>query len=115
MSYQDFEEIKQEASLAFRGLRAMFPEAKIIVYGLPPVYDVYANIFAIEFEKFMIQEVKDDKNAAFLVLRLRFADNSGLPTIKYSSDGVHLRGNAIPILDKMISEAKTLPPGTVLY
>ncbi|MCB1193110.1 MAG: SGNH/GDSL hydrolase family protein [Leptospiraceae bacterium] len=116
LSYQDFEEIKQEASLAFHGLRAMFPDAKIIVYGLPPVYDVYANIFAIEFEKFMIQEVKEDKNAVFLLLRLKFSDKSGLlPTIKYSSDGVHLRGNAIPILDKMISEAKTLPPGTVLY
>lgn len=116
LSYQDFEEIKQEARTAFRGLRGIFPESKIIVYGLPPVYDVYANIYALEFDKFMIQEVKEDKNAVFLLLKIRFADKSGiLPSIKYSSDGVHLRGEAIIILDQMIKEAKSLPPGTILY
>lgn len=115
LSYQDFEEIKLEAKNSFDGIRKLFPNSRIIVYGTPPVYDVYANIFIVDFEKYLISLVRNDPNSVYIFMRGKFADKSGLyPDPKYSRDGVHLGGEGIIIFDRWLGKAKIVPAGTIL-
>ena len=108
MSYQDYNSVKQETETAFRSFRTLFPNARLIVYGPPPVYDPYVNLFIEDYEKFLYSLVLGDTNSVYLHLRSKFSNHSGVyPDKKYSSDGVHLTKDGIQILDRMIQRAKT--------
>lgn len=107
LSHQDFELVKHEAKSAFLKLRTLYPTAKFIVYGLPPVYDIYATINAPTFELFMIDLAIKDGNAIFLPLQKKFAGLFGIfPKIEYSNDTVHLTGSGIIRFDELLNQAK---------
>jgi len=108
LSHQDLEYAKIEARNAFIKIRSLYPTAKFIVYGLPPVYDLYVNLCAPQFESYMIDLIMKDGNATYLLLQKKFAGAFGIfPKIDYSKDTVHFNGNGIIRFDKLLNEAKT--------
>ena len=119
LSYQDFEYVRAEAKFAFQKIRSLFPYAKIIVYGIPPVFDDYATHYADEFNKFLLTLVVADGNACYVDLYFRFAGPLSiwpqmkmLPDTDTSSDGIHLTGKAIIEFDRCLRRA--VAPGVML-
>lgn len=111
---QSLEKILSDVDVCLEGVARLFPDAKIIVYGFPPVYDVYATAIAPAVEHIMMQFVGRD-NAVFLPLQKHFAGFLGLfPRIRYSSDGVHLNEAGIVRFDKLIKRALVVPAGSVV-
>jgi hypothetical protein len=89
--YQNFEEIVKDSIVCLNTIREKFPEARIIVYGIPPVYNIYATAHSYEFDLKMIEWVSKDKDAKFISLKNHFGKGFGrlFPQTSFSSDGVH--------------------------
>jgi hypothetical protein len=119
LSYQDYEYVCAEATIAFKKIRELFPYAKIILYGIPPVYDVYATHYAAEFNGFLMSLVTGDSNSCYVDLYFRFAgplrifpEMKMFPTSENSMDGVHLTGKAIIEFNDCLERAAV--PGVFL-
>lgn len=119
LSHQDFEYIRSEAAFAFKKIRELFPHTKIVVYGIPPIFDAYATHYANEFNQFLLTIVMADGNACYVDLYFRFAGPLSLwPQLKMfpspddSIDGIHLTGKAILEFDKCLQRA--IAPGVVV-
>lgn len=94
----------------------MYPNAKIILGGLPPVYDVYVNTVKIEFTNHLLSLVNTDSNSCLVILEKHFAGLFGVfPKIDYSSDGVHFAGKGIIEYDKLMNEAKRTKAKVIGY
>jgi hypothetical protein len=112
---QALERILEDAELCIRGMRKLFPDARLIVYGWPPIYDLYATAIAPAVEERLKSLVIEDGNAVFLPLQKHFAGFLGLfPRINYSSDGVHLNRAGIIRFNELIVRAKMAPAGSVV-
>lgn len=108
LGYFHVDTIKAHADSVFAVVRGLFPKARIILGGLPPVYDLYTNIHKNEFHQYLLDLVLNDENSVLVLLQKQFAGAFGVfPKIEYSSDGVHLAGQAIIEYDKLLNEAKT--------
>ena len=107
LSYQDIEICKQEATNAFKSLRQMFPNSKLLIYGLPPVYDKYVILHKIEFESHMMELVNDDYNSCYISFQKQAGLFGIFPRITYSSDGVHFIGKGKIEFNNLIEKAKT--------
>lgn len=115
LSHQDFDYIRAEAKFAFRKIRELFPFSKIIVYGIPPIFDDYATHYANEFNTNLLTLVVADGNACYIDLYYRFAGPLSLfplmkmyPSPDTSVDGIHLAGKAIIEFDKCLHRGKAL-------
>lgn len=108
LSYFDLEDVKFHVARTINKARSMYPNAKLIIAGLPPVYDVYVNTVKVEFTKHLMNLVNQDANATLILLEKHFAGAFGLlPKIEYSVDGVHFSGDGIILFDKLLDQAKT--------
>lgn len=112
LSHQDYEYIRAEALFTFRKIRQLFPFAKIVVYGIPPIFDVYATHYANDFNMYLLTLTTQDGNSCYVDLYFRFAGPLSLwpqmkmiPSSDYSLDGVHLTGKAIIEFDKCLNRA----------
>lgn len=108
LGYFHIDAIKAHVDIAFSVIRKLFPQAKIILSGLPPVYDLYTNIHKLEFHQYLLDLVLNDENSVLVLLQKKFAGAFGIfPRIEYSQDGVHLAGQAIIEYDQLLNEAKS--------
>lgn len=108
LGYFDLQTVKEHASRTFKLARSLYPNAKIIVGGLPPVYDIYVNTVKYDFTTFLGTLVGSDSNSCLIVLQKHFAGAFGIfPKIDYSADGVHFTGQGIIDYDNLLNEAKT--------
>jgi hypothetical protein len=89
--YQNFDEIVKDSYLCLNTIRKKFPKARIIVYGIPPVYNIYATTHSYEFDLKMLEWVSRDEDSRFISLKNHFGQGWGrlFPKVEYSSDGVH--------------------------
>ena len=89
--YQKMETIISISIKCLNRVRKLYPNARIIVYGLPPVYNFYVNKNCFLFDEDLRKWTEADSNAKFLSLRENFG--SGFlrlfPTPNWSVDGVH--------------------------
>jgi hypothetical protein len=96
--YRNKDEVINLSLKCLNKLRELYPNSRIIVYGIPPLFNIYATNHCTEFDMKMIEWVINDKDARFLSLKEHFG--SGwmrlFPTAKWSADGVHFneRGSA---------------------
>jgi hypothetical protein len=112
---QSLDTIRSEALLCLAKIRELFPRARVIVYGWPPVYDLYAASIAPAVEATLLYWVIADGNATFVPLQKHFAGFLGLfPRIRYSSDGVHLAPEGVRRFDELVSRALRAPAGSVV-
>jgi len=99
LQYQNVKAIIHELEDAYAIARLNCPDAKIIFIGYPPVYDVYANMCAPLVEDRMRTL---DENSVLIDLN----DFGVLPSLDFSSDGVHLSEYGAYKFDRKIERAK---------
>lgn len=103
--YQDYDRTVEYSLKTLDRMRELFPLAKIIVYGLPPVFNIHATSHTICFDLELIKWVSKDGNATFIELKNKFG---GLfPKVKWSRDGVHLTPRGAVKLNALFKKAKT--------
>lgn len=94
-------------------IRAAYPVAKILIYGWPPVYDLYTASIAPIVEADAEIWTKADHNAVFLPLQKHFAGLFGIfPRLAYSSDGVHAGPYGAARFVSLVKRALQAPPGS---
>lgn len=113
---QPIQSVVSESIDALKFIHECHPESRFIVYGLPPVYNLNATSNALLFEMAMYEWlIKNHPNFVFIPMQKQFAGALGLfPTIKMSSDGVHLSRRGVVTLDKFFARGKTSLPWTVI-
>lgn len=112
---QEFHSVISEAVLALEKIRKLFPYAKMIVYGLPPCFNIWAMMHHFDFEKIVYNWVRQDGNAVFLPLQSKFGGFMGLiPRIEMSVDGVHFSRKGVMIFDKLLNKAKKAKAGSIV-
>jgi hypothetical protein len=89
--YQNFDEIVKDSIECLNTIRSKFPDARIIIYGIPPVYNIYATTHSYDFDLKLLQWSSQDKDSRFISLKYNFGQGWGrlFPDVNYSSDGVH--------------------------
>lgn len=110
LAHFHIEDVKQHVKSTLSLAREMYPNVKLIVGALPPVYDIYVNTVKTEFKEFLIDTVNQDSNATLVLFEKHFSGKFGIfPKVDYSSDGVHFSGKGIILYDDLLNKAKTSP------
>jgi hypothetical protein len=106
--YQNFEEIVKDSIECLDKIREIFPEARIIVYGIPPVYNIYATTHSYDFDLEILKWIGKDKDARFISLKNHFGQGFArlFPDMTYSSDGVHFNPNGANLFADLIKKEK---------
>jgi hypothetical protein len=106
--YQSFYEVVADSIKCLNTIREKFPEARIIVYGIPPVYNINATMHSYEFDLEILKWVGADKDARFISLKNYFGQGfaSLFPQMSYSSDGVHFNPNGANAFAELIQKEK---------
>jgi hypothetical protein len=91
LGYQNFDEVVSDSLKCLNTIRQLYPKARIVVYGLPPAFNIHVLRNTWDFDLRLLEWVSLDKNARFISLKELFGRGWGklFPTTRYSSDGVH--------------------------
>ena len=91
--------------------RAALPNAKIIIFTIPPTYSIWANAHRARFELDAWDWVSRDKNAVLVTFK-----NFGgfVPSIVLGSDTVHLNERGKYRLNELFLRALAARPGTYI-
>ena len=101
----------ERATTCLNGLRALFPEKRIIVDLIPPTYSPYANLARPPFEAAVLTWIANDGNAA----SIGFHDMGlSTPNLTLSSDGVHFTPEGVRRFDEAMEKARRRSPGTIV-
>lgn len=96
-------------------MRELYPEAKLIVYGMPPVNHFHVMKHWQHIEYIMMEWVAFDSNSVFI----SFAELStffGLaPKARYNQDGIHLSPRGGYRFNIAVEKAIDAEPGEVIY
>jgi hypothetical protein len=89
--YQNYDEIVSDSIECLNTIRKTFPDSRIIIYGIPPVYNIYATTHSYDFDLKLLQWASQDKDSKFISLKNHFGQGWArlFPDVSYSSDGVH--------------------------
>lgn len=105
--YEEFNHVVDEAYKALNEIRTLYSGQKMIVYGLPPVFNINATLKSYDFCIKMLEWCV--KNGAVYV-DLHKQMGSGFlnlfPTVQWSSDGVHFTPSGARKFAKLINRAK---------
>jgi hypothetical protein len=89
--YQNFDQVCVDALTCLDKVRSLYPQSRIIVYGLPSAYNLHVIEHTYQFDNILKSWVSIDTDAKFIDLKHPFGIGvlNMFPSIKYSSDGVH--------------------------
>lgn len=106
--YQNFDEVVKDSIHCLNTIRENFPDTRIIVYGIPPVYNIYATTHSYDFDIKLLDWVSKDKDARFISLKNHFGRGflNLFPQIEYSSDGVHFNPRGANKFAQLIKKEK---------
>ena len=107
LNYFALEDVKFHARDTFNLVRVLYPDAKIILTGLPPIYDLYTNTIKEEWTNWLTLLVSQDPNSCLVLFNKLGGAFGVFPKLEYSSDGVHFSGKGILIYDDLLNKAKT--------
>jgi hypothetical protein len=104
--YQDYDRVVEESLRALDTCRNTFPNARIIVYGLPPVYNIHVLENTYQYDSQLELWCRKDRDAKFLNLKALFGKGLGrlFPSCQYSSDGIHFNPNGANKFSEAIHE-----------
>jgi hypothetical protein len=102
--YENINSVIEDAIKCLNKIRELYPETRIIVYGLPPVYNIHVVSNTYEFDSIIYNWTQKDKNARFINLKSHFGSGfaSLFPKVEYSSDGVHFNPKGANIFAELI-------------
>jgi hypothetical protein len=91
LAYQNYEEVLADSLHCLNKTRELYPDARIIVYGLPPVFAIYVTENTYLFDAELQKWCNDDKDAKFISLKKEFGTgfNRLFPSFRWSFDGIH--------------------------
>jgi hypothetical protein len=108
---------ESEFRQVYSDARRTWPQARIILYGLPPVFDLYLTEHTWLAEQLMIDTVRGDvaqgNNAVFVSLK-RFATMGLWPRARLFSDGVHLSDRGFIRFDALLNRAHYADNGSII-
>ena len=105
LGYQKYDCAQRDALEALDTIRKLWP-TRIIVYGLPPVSDIYATLCQEQARQFFTAWVRNDVDARYLDILKAFSGFLGLfPRVEFSLEGIHMTSRAQADFDDMIEEA----------
>lgn len=111
--YQDLSVTTVKSLKALDDIKAIFPNRKFIVYGLPPTYNLHLTETTYSFDASLINWCKNN-GGVFISLK-GFGGFFGLfPKTKWSNDGVHFTPKGARRFSKAVETAKSATPGTVV-
>lgn len=100
---------------ALDAMRRLYPDTRIIVFGIPPTVSLHVNLNAPAFEAALWRWVRGDRDAVFLPLQRRFAGRFGLfPKGIMSADGVHFSRKGAREFDRLLEKGKRARQGTIV-
>lgn len=114
--YESLPETINRAARALDEIRSLYPDARIVVYGLPPVYNLHATRNAYSFDAALLDWVMKDRDAVFIDLHGKFGRGFLwlFPDVVWSSDGVHLTPRGATKLNKYFHRARELKFGRLI-
>lgn len=91
LAYQNYDAVVSDSLKCLDTIRRLFPQARIVVYGLPSVFNIHVIKNTYQFDIALFNWCSKDINARFISLKEIFGQGWGklFPSVKYSSDGVH--------------------------
>lgn len=107
--YESYASVITEAIKALNEIRALYPNQKIIVYTLPPTYNIWATTHVYQFTVDIFAWAQRDKNACVIDMHKAMGDGfmNLLPTTQWSADGVHFTPSGARKFIKLVEKAKT--------
>ena len=91
LGYQNFDMVVADSIKCLDTVRNLYKDARIVVYGLPPAFNLHVARNTWDFDLKLIEWVSKDFNARFISLKNIFGQGWSklFPSTHYSSDGVH--------------------------
>lgn len=115
LGHQKYENAIADAKDVIYFARQNLPTTKFLLYGLPPVFDIYAMSFQQLARDFFIAIMNEDKNAVYLDIFDSFSGAFGImPKAEYSLEGVHMTPLGKYVYDEMIGLGLLAVPGSVI-
>ena len=104
--YYNINETIKYALQCLDTIRSCYPESRIIVYGIPPLFNIYATQNSYFFDHKMIEWTIQDKNAKFLSLKEHFGSGwlKLFPVSEWSRDGVHFNPQGASKFAQLLSD-----------
>jgi lysophospholipase L1-like esterase len=94
-----------EYRLMARRLRRSYPDARIVLHGVPPVDPDWASPAALATANADIAQIAREMGVDFLDLTPRLADAAGSPRAgRYEADGVHLSEKGYRVWAEALAE-----------
>lgn len=116
LGYEAWEPAEKAMKSCLEVARRLFPESKFLIYGLPPIFDIYAVSHQDLVRKDLVEFVKSDKNSVYLDLQASFG--KGLfssPQCEFSFEGVHETPEAKRIDDLLMKTGISAPAGSTIF
>jgi len=111
LMHQEINSVNEQCIILLNRIRELYPNARIIVYGLPLTIVSYAIMNYTSYEKNLISWVWNDTNSVFIPLIKNFVEkNHILPKANMSSDGVHLTPTGQIMFGNLIEKGKSGDP-----
>ena len=106
LAYQNYNEVVSDALNCLNRVRELYPDSRIIVYGLPPVYNIHVSENTYQFDLELFNWVTKDSNARFINLKNKFGKGFGklFPQIEYGVDGLHFNPNGASKFAELIKK-----------
>jgi len=115
LQHQEINTVVAKSIECLNGLRTMWPAAKLIVYGLPPVVSLYATAHSLKFEASIYGWILKDNNSVFIPMFKSFAGKFNLyPKTYGTADGIHLTPVGMVMLDERFEKAKSAIPKSMV-
>lgn len=87
--YQNYDAVVSDSLKCLDTIRRLFPQARIVAYGLPSVFNIHVVRNTYQFDTALLNWCSNDINARFLSLKEIFGQGWGklFSNVKYSPDG----------------------------
>lgn len=110
-----YEKAIADAAENHAGIRKLVPSARIIRYGLPPVWDLYTTAHHWRSEIDLHRMCVEDGNSIYVSLWKLGSFFGLIPTSRRSAEGVHLSDRGVIKLDRLFWQGRRLRiPGLAL-
>lgn len=108
LAKQEIGHVIDESLLTLQHARKLFPLSRIVYYGLPPVYAIYAAENSYRFDMAMLNSfILKDFNACMISLKKNMGSGflKLFPTTVMSSDAVHFTPRGARKFSKLVHKA----------
>jgi len=106
--HQEINSVNEQCIILLNRIRELYPQARIILYGLPATLISYAILNFTAYDTNLIKWLLNDSNSVFLPLIKNFIEkNHILPKSDMNSDGVHMTPKGMILFGKLIQKGKS--------